>query len=331
MPQILTFFVPRHALPRKSGKAEAENKKCVKKDAVRIYMITFVENKITPIYNVMKGLLDYTINVRGKLIDLSEPQVMGILNCTPDSFYEGSRVQTEEAIRRRARQIIDEGGTMIDVGAFSTRPGGENVSQEEEMRRLAFALRLVREEEPDAVVSVDTFRPDVAKMCVEEYGADIINDVSEGGITGIAGVPLNEAKDMFQTVAKLRVPYILMSVKPTLHDMLIAFADEVQRLRDLGAKDIILDPGFGFGKTLEQNYRLMREMDKLKVMELPILVGISRKSMIYKLVGGDPTTALGGTTVLNTLALERGASILRVHDVRACVEVTKMVKQLMAD
>ncbi len=279
----------------------------------------------------MKGLLNYTINVRGRLVDLSEPQVMGILNCTPDSFYEGSRVQTEVAIRQRANQIVAEGGTMIDVGAFSTRPGGEQVSPEEERRRLAFALKLVREEQPDAIVSVDTFRPDVARMCVEEYGADIINDVSEGGITGIAGVPLNEAKNMFETVAQLRVPYILMSVKPTLHDMLIAFADEVQHLRDLGAKDIILDPGFGFGKTLEQNYQLMRDLDKLKVLELPILVGISRKSMIFKLVGGDPTTSLNGTTVLNTLALERGASILRVHDVKACVEVTQMVKQMMKD
>lgn len=279
----------------------------------------------------MKGLLNYTINVRGRLVDLSEPQVMGILNCTPDSSYAGSRVQTETAIRERANQIISEGGTMIDVGAFSTRPGGEQVSQEEEMRRLSFALKLVREEQPYAVVSVDTFRPDVARMSVEEYGADIINDVSEGGITGIANVPLHEAKNMFKTVAKLRVPYILMSVKPTLHDMLLAFADEVQQLRDLGAKDIILDPGFGFGKTLEENYRLMNEMDKLKVLELPILVGISRKSMIYKLVGGDPTTALNGTTVLNTLALERGASILRVHDVKECVEVTRMVKQLMTD
>lgn len=279
----------------------------------------------------MKGLLNYTINVRGRLVDLSEPQVMGILNCTPDSIYAGSRVQTETAIRERANQIISEGGTMIDVGAFSTRPGGEQVSQEEEMRRLSFALKLVREEQPYAVVSVDTFRPDVARMSVEEYGADIINDVSEGGITGIANVPLHEAKNMFKTVAKLRVPYILMSVKPTLHDMLLAFADEVQQLRDLGAKDIILDPGFGFGKTLEENYRLMNEMDKLKVLELPILVGISRKSMIYKLVGGDPTTALNGTTVLNTLALERGASILRVHDVKECVEVTRMVKQLMTD
>lgn len=279
----------------------------------------------------MKGLLNYTINVRGRLVDLSEPQVMGILNCTPDSFYAGSRVQTETAIRERANQIISEGGTMIDVGAFSTRPGGEQVSQEEEMRRLSFALKLVREEQPYAVVSVDTFRPDVARMSVEEYGADIINDVSEGGITGIANVPLHEAKNMFKTVAKLRVPYILMSVKPTLHDMLLAFADEVQQLRDLGAKDIILDPGFGFGKTLEENYRLMNEMDKLKVLELPILVGISRKSMIYKLVGGDPTTALNGTTALNTLALERGASILRVHDVKECVEVTRMVKQLMTD
>ena len=273
----------------------------------------------------------YTINANGVLLDLSVPSVMGILNVTPDSFYAGSRKQTEQEIANRVNAIIEEGGGMIDVGAFSTRPGAPVVTEEEELQRLRFGLQILRREQPEAVVSVDTFRPTVAKMAVEEYGVAIINDVSEGGITGIANVPLHEAKNMFKTVAKLRVPYILMSVKPTLHDMLLAFADEVQQLRDLGAKDIILDPGFGFGKTLEENYRLMNEMDKLKVLELPILVGISRKSMIYKLVGGDPTTALNGTTVLNTLALERGASILRVHDVKECVEVTRMVKQLMTD
>ena len=257
--------------------------------------------------------------------------VMGILNATPDSFYSGSRKQTEAEIAQRANQIIAEGGKMIDVGAFSTRPGAEVVSVEEETQRLKRALAIVRREQPDAIVSVDTYRPLVARQCIEEFGADIINDVSEGGITGIVGQEIHEEGDMFETVAALGVPYILMSVQPTLKKMMTNFAAEVQRLRDLGAKDIILDPGFGFGKTLEENYRLMNEMDKLKVLELPILVGISRKSMIYKLVGGDPTTALNGTTVLNTLALERGASILRVHDVKECVEVTRMVKQLMTD
>ena len=276
----------------------------------------------------MKGLTDYTLNVRGRLVSLSEPQVMGILNCTPDSFYAGSRVQTEHEIRQRANQIIAEGGTMIDVGAFSTRPNGVEVPEEEEMERLRHALGWVRAEQPDAMVSVDTFRPDVARMCVEECGADIINDVSEGGITGIANKPLHEDGDMFATVAKLRVPYILMSVKPTLKDMLMAFSAEVQRLRDLGAKDIILDPGFGFGKTLQQNYDILDGLDKLSVLGLPVLVGASRKSMMYKLVGGDPMTSLNGTTVINALALERGASILRVHDVKECVEVVKMVKQM---
>lgn len=293
-------------------------------------MLTFA-TLIKTEHVIMKGLTDYTLNVRGRLIHLSDPQVMGILNCTPDSFYAGSRVQTEREIRQRANQIIAEGGTMIDVGAFSTRPNGVEVSEEEEMDRLRHALGWVRAEQPDAVVSVDTFRPDVARMCVEEFGADIVNDVSEGGITGIANKPLHECGNMFATVAKLRVPYILMSVKPTLTDMLMAFSAEVQSLRDLGAKDIILDPGFGFGKNLEQNYDILAGLDKLSVLGLPILVGASRKSMIYKLVGGDPMTSLNGTIVINTLALERGASILRVHDVKECVEVVKMVKQMKGE
>lgn len=276
----------------------------------------------------MKAFDSYTINVRGQLIDLSTPQVMGILNCTPDSFYAGSRVETEEAIARRANQIVEEGGTFIDVGAFSTRPGANEVSEEEETARLRTAIAIVRREQPHTPISVDTFRPTVARICVEEFGADIINDVSEGGITGIAGRPLGDVGDMFAMVARLGVPYILMSVKPTIEEMMTAFAGEVQRLRDLGAKDIILDPGFGFGKTMEQNYAILRRLNLLNELGLPVLAGASRKSMIWKLVGGNPTTALNGTTVVNTLALERGASILRVHDVKEAVEVVKMVNQL---
>lgn len=276
----------------------------------------------------MKGLTEYSINVGGRLLDLSEPRVMGILNCTPDSFYAGSRMQTDAEICRRANQIVEEGGEIIDIGAFSTRPGGAEVSESEEMERLANALRLVRQEQPDAIVSVDTFRPDVARMCVEEYGADIINDVSEGGITGIANKPLDEAGDMFGMIGRLKVPYILMSVQPTMKDMLMNFSREVQQLRDLGVKDIILDPGFGFGKSLEQNYEILGQLDRLGVMELPVLVGASRKSMIYKLLGGDPTTSLNGTTVISALALDRGASILRVHDVREAVEAARMVRQM---
>ena len=274
--------------------------------------------------------MKYTINVRGQLVDLSSPVVMGILNATPDSSYSGSRKQTETEIADRANQIIAEGGKIIDVGAFSTRPGAEVVSVEEETQRLKRALAIVRREQPDAIVSVDTYRPLVARQCVEEFGADIINDVSEGGLTGIVGQEIHEEGDMFETVADLRVPYILMSVQPTLKKMMINFAAEVQRLRDLGAKDIILDPGYCFGKTLNQNYEILNEAERLQELELPILVGISRKSMIYRLIGGDPTTSLNGTTVLNTISLMKGASILRVHDVKEAVEVCQMACKLQA-
>ena len=260
--------------------------------------------------------MNYTLNLHGQLMDLSEPQVMGILNVTPDSFYADSRQQTEEGIVVRCHQIISEGGTIIDVGACSTRPDSTPVTETEEMERLRFAMTILRREMPDAVVSIDTFRPQVARMAVEEYGADIINDVSEGSV------------DMYRMVARLRVPYILMSQQPALREMLLSFAEQVQQLRDFGAKDIILDPGFGFGKTLEQNYQVMAELEKLQVMELPVLVGISRKSMIYKKFGFTPKEALNGTTALNTIALMKGASILRVHDVREAVECVKIVKSL---
>ena len=276
--------------------------------------------------------MEYTINIKGRLMNLGTPQVMGILNVTPDSFYSGSRKQTEEDIANRANQIIAEGGSIIDVGAFSTRPGADEVSEEEEGRRLKFALDIVRREQPDVAISVDTYRPTLARKCIEEWGADIINDVSEGGITGIANVPLQrqetECPEMFRVVGELKVPYILMSVQPTLSMMMKGFAREVQQLRDLGAKDIILDPGFGFGKDLAQNYQIFAEMEKLNVMELPVLVGISRKSMIYKLLGGDATTSLNGTSVLDTVALMKGTSILRVHDVKEAVEAVRIVEAM---
>ena len=265
-----------------------------------------------------------TINVRGRLIDLSTPKVMGILNATPDSSYSGSRKQTEREIADRANQIMDEGGTFIDVGAFSTRPGAVEVSEEEETERLKRAITIVRREQPDAPISVDTYRPLVARRCIEEFGADIINDVSEGGITGIVDTPIHEQGNMFKTVGELKVPYILMSVKSNMHDMLKAFAEEVQTLRDYGAKDIILDPGYGFGKTLDENYAILSEAERLLTLELPVLVGVSRKSMIFKLIGGDPTTSLNGTTVLNTISLMKGAAILRVHDVREAWECVKL-------
>lgn len=278
--------------------------------------------------------MQYTINVRGKLVDFSSPQVMGILNVTPDSFFAGSRKQTESEIADRANQVIAEGGTIIDVGAFSTRPGAPEVSQEEEMARLRFGLEIVRREQPDTVVSVDTFRPDVARMAVEEYGADIINDVSEGGITGVVNTPLEKEDGtcpaIFRMVARLGVPYILMSVKPNVETMLMAYAREIQQLRDLGVKDIILDPGFGFGKTLDDNYRLMAEMDKLHVLGLPLLVGVSRKSMIFKLLDTAPAGSLNGTTVLHTLSLMKGVSILRAHDVREAVEAVKITSKTIS-
>ena len=278
--------------------------------------------------------MEYTINVGGRLMDMSSPKVMGILNVTPDSQFSGSRKQTEQEIADRCNQIIAEGGDIIDVGAFSTRPGAPEVSETEEMERLRYGLNILRCEQPDAVVSVDTFRPDVARMAVEEYGAAIVNDVSEGGITGVANKPLGwtqgDYPEIFTMVARLGVPYILMSVKPNIKEMLLGFAHEVQQLRDLGVKDIILDPGFCFGKTLDDNYRLMEEMDKLKVLGLPLLVGVSRKSMIFKLIGGDPTTSLNGTTVLHTISLMKGANILRVHDVKEaaeCVEIFERLKK----
>ena len=259
--------------------------------------------------------ISYTINVRGRLIDLGEPLVMGIMNVTPDSFYANSRVQTAEAIRQRAHQIVAEGAKIIDIGACSTRPGGVVVSAEEEMLRLAFALPIVKEAEPDAILSIDTFHADIARRMIEEFGADIINDVEEG-----------KDPEMFRTVAELGAPYILMSTAANLHDMLIDFSREVQELRDLGQKDIILDPGFGFGKDpVAGNYELLSVMERLQVMELPILVGISRKRMIHQLLGITAAESLNGTTILNTIALLKGANILRVHDVREAVEAVKIV------
>ncbi len=278
----------------------------------------------------MHGLIPYTINIGGRLMDLSEPQVMGILNVTPDSFYAGSRKQTESEIRERTREIRAEGASIIDIGAQSTRPGARDIGALEETERLRRALDIVREEWPEAVISVDTYRANVGRECVERYGAAIINDISGGQMD----------PEMFATVAGLGVPYVLTHTQGTPEDMqknphydnvtaevMRYFAERVLRLRQLGQKDIILDPGFGFGKTLEHNYELMRHLETLKTLGLPLLVGISRKSMIYRLLGSTPAEALNGTTVLNTIALAKGANILRVHDVRACVEAVKIVKE----
>ena len=282
----------------------------------------------------MKEKISKYLNVGGRLLDLSEPRVMGILNVTPDSFYAESRTSEADAIAARAHQILDEGAAIVDIGAYSSRPGAEVVTPEEEMKRLRKGLEILRRETPDAVVSVDTFRADLARMCVEEYGVAIINDISGGELD----------ENMFATIAQLGVPYILMHMQGTPQDMqqaprydnvlsevFLYFARKVQQLRDLGVKDIVLDPGFGFGKTLEHNYRLMAHLEEFRLFELPLLVGVSRKSMIYRLLDVTPQEALNGTTVLNTLALMKGADILRVHDVRQAVEAVKLVETMKAN
>lgn len=271
--------------------------------------------------------MTHTLNLRGRLLELREPQIMGILNVTPDSFYSDSRTPDEAHITERVRQMMDEGADMIDIGGYSSRPGADDVTPEEEMDRLRRGLRIVRKLYPEVPVSVDTFRADVARMCIEEEGADIINDISGGMMD----------RQMFRTVARLGVPYILMHMQGTPDTMQVAphydnlrrevmlyFAERIDRLCQMGAKDIIVDPGFGFGKTLEHNYELMNHLEDFAVFNLPLLVGISRKSMIYKLTGGTPQTSLNGTTVLNTISLVKGAHILRVHDVKAAAEAKQI-------
>ena len=274
---------------------------------------------------------NYYMNVNGRLLDLSTPQVMGILNVTPDSFYAGSRMQTETQIATRVEQMLEEGADMIDIGAYSSRPGAADISVQEEMDRLRAGLRIVRRMHPDAIVSVDTFRAAVACMCVEEYGVAIVNDISGGEMD----------KDMFPTVARLGVPYVLMHMQGTpqnmqqqphydslLGDIFRYFARKVQQLRDLGAKDIVLDLGFGFGKTLEHNYELLAHLEDFRIFGLPLLVGVSRKSRVYNLLGTTPAEALNGTTAVNTVCLMKGADILRVHDVRQAVEAIKIITKM---
>lgn len=273
----------------------------------------------------------HTLNLRGKLYSLCEPKIMGILNVTPDSFYAESRTSDEEHIAARVQQLMDDGADMIDIGGYSSRPGADDVSPEEEMNRLRRGLRVVRRLYPEVPISVDTFRADVARMCVEEEGADIINDISGGMMD----------RQMFRTVARLGVPYILMHMQGTpdtmqqaphydnlRREVMLYFAERIDRLCQMGAKDIIVDPGFGFGKTLEHNYELFHHLDDFNLFNLPLLVGISRKSMIYKLLGGTPQTSLNGTTVLNTIALMKRVHILRVHDVKEAVEAKRIVMKM---
>ena len=270
------------------------------------------------------------INVNGRLLDLSTPQVMGVLNVTPDSFYSECRAQTDEAIADRARQILEEGASIIDIGAYSSRPNCVDISPEEELNRLRYALKILNEVHPDAIISVDTFRASVAEVCVKEYGVAIINDISGGEMD----------KNMFDTVIDLQVRYIMQHMQGTPQNMqdsphydnlmretFLYFSEKIQTLHDRGLNDIILDPGFGFGKTLDHNYELLSHLEEFKIFELPILVGLSRKSMITKLLDIPTTEALNGTTVANTIALMKGADIIRVHDVKEAVQAVKIVQK----
>lgn len=272
-----------------------------------------------------------TININGNLLEFNKPIVMGILNITPDSFYEGSRKQTEEQVVSRIQQIVDEGGTVVDVGAQSSNPTSELLSAETEIERLRFALGIVNKHFPEVMISVDTFYGDVARFCVEEHGVSIINDVSGGQID----------PNMFATVAKLNVPYILMHMRGLpqtmqqltnydnfIQEIFYYFSEKVTTLNRLGVSDIIIDPGFGFSKTVEQNYELMASLKGFSIFDLPLLVGVSRKSMIYKLLDSTPAESLNGTTALNAFALQHGANILRVHDVKEAVETIKIAEML---
>lgn len=271
-----------------------------------------------------------TLNARGKILDLSTPVVMGILNVTPDSFFDGGYYSDEKKILERAGTILSEGGGIIDIGGYSSRPGASFVDEEEELSRVIPAIRSIVKEFPGALISVDTFRASVARRAIEA-GAGIINDISAGSLD----------KDMFRTVQELNVPYILMHMKGTpqtmtryavyhnlIEEVVEFLRERITRLYELGVKDIIADPGFGFAKTRDHNFQLLQKLDYFKILEIPILVGLSRKSMVYKTLNIDPEDSLNGTTAMNVIALMHGASVLRVHDVKACMEAVKLYKSV---
>ena len=284
----------------------------------------------------MENRVSGTLNVGGRLMDLSVAKVMGIVNVTPDSFFAQSRTTTADSIRRRAAEMLAQGADILDVGAYSTRPGGEPVSEQQEMDRLGSALQAVRSECGDVCLSVDTFRPEVARMVVGEFGVAIINDVTGGNRNGVFGAEQladdtdDDVPAMFRAVAEMGVAYVLTALQPTAEAMVLPVSKKISQLHALGQKDILLDPGFGFGKTVEQNLRLLGELEKCHVFGLPLLVGLSRKSMLWKTLQTTPEEALNATTVANTVALMKGASVLRVHDVRECVEAVKIVGSMQA-
>ena len=266
----------------------------------------------------MHCTIPYTLDIKGSLFSLERPQVMGILNVTQESFYAASRTSSKEDIICRAKAMMENGASILDIGGCSTKPGLDPVSESEELRRLSAALEAIRNEFPNAILSVDTFRASVAAHCVREYGVQIINDVYGG----------NADKRMFDTIADLQVPYVLTYDGAPWGKLMYDIAERIQRLRLLGVNDIIVDPGFGFGKTLDENYYLMQHLEELHLFECPLLVGVSRKSMIYKHLDCTPEEALNGTTALHTIVLMKGAHILRVHDVKAAIEAVKIVDKL---
>ena len=273
----------------------------------------------------------HTLNIRGDLINLSRPKVMGILNITPDSFYDGGRYNSMDLMTEQAEKLISEGAAFIDIGAWSSRPGAKHITEEEELNRLKPIVDLIRKRFPDTIVSVDTFRSGIARIMVEEYGVDMINDISAGSMD----------PEMFKTIADLHVPYIIMHMQGTPADMqinpeynnitreiLTFFSEKLQALKLLGVTDIIVDPGFGFGKSVDHNYELLVNLDSFSMIELPVMVGLSRKSMIYKFLGIGPDEALNGSTVLHSIALFKGADILRVHDVKEAMEAITLLEKI---
>jgi dihydropteroate synthase len=272
-----------------------------------------------------------TLNLNGRILDLAQPVVMGIINVTPDSFFDGGKYKTDKKVVKRAEEILEQGGTVIDIGAVSTQPGKEGISTKDEIDRLLPAVKAVRKEFPDAYLSIDTYRSWVALKVIEECGPCIVNDVSGG----------NFDVHMFDTIGKLGVPYVLMHMQGTplkmqenpvyediIRDISLFFTERVKQLTKAGVKDVIIDPGFGFGKLLEHNYELLNRLDSFKVFQLPLMVGVSRKGMIYRLLGSNPEEALNGTSVVNTLALMGGADILRVHDVREAIEAVRILNKV---
>ncbi len=274
------------------------------------------------------------INCNGKLLNISEPKIMGILNITPDSFFDGGKYHDQDAIIDRIQNMLTEGADIIDIGAYSSRPGAVHITVQEEKQRLASALQVIRKKFPEIIISIDTFRSEIAQFVVEEYGVDIINDISAGEMD----------KKMFDTVELLNVPYIMMHMKGTPQDMqnkpdyeydvvyeiIDYFSGKVEELKQRGVHDIIIDPGFGFGKTLDHNYELLNRMKELQIFELPLLIGLSRKSMIYNLLDSDPQKALNGTSILNMVSLQNGASIIRVHDVKEAKECVTLFNKLQS-